>query len=102
VYFIASGHVQTLMPGPDGHRVKLNRLGAGMTFGEMALGEDKRQETTVKADGAVEVWRLPAEEIAELEENEPRLAMQFWRALTQDAYTRVEQYLRETAVRVQD
>jgi len=68
----------------------------------MALGEDKRQETTVKADGAVEVWRLPAEEIGQMEENEPRLAMQFWRALTQDAYTRVEQYLRETAVRVQD
>lgn len=102
VYFIASGHVQTLMPGPDGHRVKLTRLGAGMTFGEMALGEDRRQETTVKADGAVEVWRLPADVIHQMEEDEPRLAMQFWRALTQDAYTRVEQYLRETAVRVQD
>ncbi|MCC3282205.1 glutaminase A [Arthrobacter caoxuetaonis] len=102
VYFIASGHVQTLMPGPSGHRVKLNRLGAGMTFGEMALGEDKRQETTVKADGDVTLWRLPAEEISRMEENEPRLALQLWRALTQDAYTRVEQYLRETAVRVED
>ncbi|MBD8043254.1 glutaminase A [Arthrobacter sp. Sa2BUA2] len=102
VYFISSGYVQTLMPGPDGQKVKLNRLGAGMTFGEMALGDDKRQETTVKADGEVQVWRLPAEEIARMEADEPRLAMQFWRALTQDAYTRVEQYLRETAVRVQD
>ncbi|NMR28736.1 glutaminase A [Crystallibacter degradans] len=102
VFFIISGKVNTIATGPDGARVRLSTLSAGMTFGELALGSEDRQETTEKAEGPVEVKILTAEAIDELQEEDPRLAVELWRALTRDAYTRVDQYLRESAVRVRD
>ncbi|WP_024365381.1 glutaminase, partial [Arthrobacter sp. TB 26] len=102
VYFITSGRVSSTSPGPTAERVKLNTLSAGMTFGELALGSGNRQETTVRAIGPVEVMVLSAEAITELEAAEPRLAIALWKALTRDAYTRVEQYLRESAVRIRE
>ncbi len=102
VYFITSGKVSSTSPGPSSERVKLNTLSAGMTFGEMALGSSMRQETTVRAVGPVEVMLLSDDAIAELEDRNPRLALALWKALTRDAYTRVEQYLRETAVRIRE
>jgi glutaminase len=102
VYFITSGKVSSTSPGRTADRVKLNTLSAGMTFGELALGSGNRQETTVRAVGPVEVMVLSAEAISELEAADPRLAIALWKALTRDAYTRVEQYLRETAVRIRE
>ncbi|WP_026535123.1 glutaminase A [Arthrobacter sp. H14] len=102
VFFIISGRISTITTGPEGQRVKLTTLSAGMTFGELALGSEDRQETTEKAEGAVKLMVLSAEAIEQLEEEDPRLAVQLWRALTRDAYTRVDQYLRETAVRIRD
>jgi glutaminase len=102
VYFITSGKVSSTSPGRTADRVKLNTLSAGMTFGELALGSGNRQETTVRAVGPVEVMVLSAEAISELEAEDPRLAIALWKALTRDAYTRVEQYLRETAVRIRE
>ncbi|KIS25573.1 cyclic nucleotide-binding protein [Arthrobacter sp. SPG23] len=102
VYFITSGKVSSTSAGPGPDRVKLNTLSAGMTFGELALGSGNRQETTVRADGPVEVMVLSAEAISDLESTDPRLAIALWKALTRDAYTRVEQYLRESAVRIRE
>ncbi|MET3919591.1 glutaminase A [Arthrobacter sp. UYEF20] len=102
VYFITSGKVSSTSPGPTAERVKLNTLSAGMTFGELALGSGNRQETTVRAVGPVAVMVLSAEAISELEGTDPRLAIALWKALTRDAYTRVEQYLRESAVRIRE
>lgn len=102
VYFILSGKITTSVTGPTGHRVKLTTLSAGMTFGELALGSDDRQETTVKASGTVRLKVLTADAIEQLEDEDPRLAMELWKALTRDAYTRVDLYLRETAVRIRD
>ena len=100
VYFIVSGKVNTIVTGPHGNRVKLTTLSAGMTFGELALGSEDRQETTEKADGPVHLMLLSADAIDELEADDPGLAVHLWRALTWDAYARVDQYLRETAVRI--
>jgi glutaminase len=102
VFFIVSGTIATSMPAPDGSRIKLTTLGPGMTFGEMALGTDKRQETTVKAGGHVRLKILTADAMDSLEAENPRLAVELWKALTRDAYTRVEQYLRESALRARD
>ena len=102
VFFILSGSVNTSVVGPTGDRVKLTTLSAGMTFGELALGSDDRQETTVKATGKVTVKVLTADAIATLESEDTRLALELWKALTRDAYTRVDLYLRETAVRIRD
>ncbi len=102
VYFILSGRIVTSVPGPTGERLKLTTLSAGMTFGELALGSDDRQETTVKALEDVHVKVLTAQAIRTVEKEDPRLAVELWKALTRDAYTRVDLYLRETAVRVRD
>ena len=102
VFFILSGKIVTSVPGPSGERLKLTTLSAGMTFGELALGSDNRQETTVKALEEVHVKVLTAQAIRNIEEEDPRLAVELWKALTRDAYTRVDLYLRETAVRIRD
>ncbi len=101
VHFIVSGEITSTVPGPEG-RVKLSTLTAGMTSGELALGSDDRQETTVKAIGPVRLLILDSDAIEELEAENPRLALELWKALTRDAYTRVDQYMRETAVRIRD
>jgi glutaminase len=102
VFFILSGRIVTSVPGPTGERLKLTTLSAGMTFGELALGSDDRQETTVKALEDVHVKVLTAQAIRAVEKEEPRLAVELWKALTRDAYSRVDLYLRETAVRIRD
>ncbi|MHA7282064.1 glutaminase A [Arthrobacter sp. TMS2-4] len=102
VYFILSGKIVTSVPGPSGERLKLTTLSAGMTFGELALGSDDRQETTVKALEDVHVKVLTAQAIKAIEKEDPKLAVELWKALTRDAYTRVDLYLRETAVRIRD
>ncbi|WP_043847757.1 glutaminase A [Crystallibacter crystallopoietes] len=101
VHFIVSGKVGSSVAEPAG-QLKLSTLSAGMTFGELALASEDRQETTVRAEGPVRLMVLPAEAIAALENEDPRLAVELWKALTRDAYTRVDQYLRETAVRLND
>jgi glutaminase len=45
---------------------------------------------------------LTAQAIRAVEKEEPRLAVELWKALTRDAYSRVDLYLRETAVRIRD
>lgn len=102
VFFIVSGRIDSYAPGPTGDRIKLSTLSAGMTFGELSLGSADRQEITEKADGPVEVRVLTAAAIAQLEQEDPRLATELWRALTRDAYTRVDQYLREASLHFRD
>ncbi|MGO2005468.1 glutaminase A [Arthrobacter rhombi] len=101
VYFILSGKVATTST-QQGHRFRHATLGAGMTFGEIALGGDRGQSLRVTAEGRVQLKVLPAEAIAHLEADDPSLALSFWKAVARDAYTRVEQSFREAAVRERD
>ena len=102
VFFILSGTISIVASHTDGTRFRLRTLGAGMTFGELALGEDDRQETTAKAEGPVELMVLTADEIETLEERDPALAVQLWRALARDAYMRVDRFSRANAARIRD
>ncbi|AUI51584.1 glutaminase A [Arthrobacter crystallopoietes] len=102
IYFIVSGRVSTSVPGPDGRRMTLTTLSAGMTFGELALGSGNRQETSIRAEGPVELMLLSPGSLYDLQAEDPRLAAELWKALTRDAYVREDQYLRETAVRFRD
>lgn len=102
VYFIIAGTVTTTARDPEGHRVRLTTLSAGMTFGELSLGREERQWTTQRAQGRVEVKVLTEEAIEALQKRDPRLAVELWRALTREAYTRVDQYMREVTVMVRD
>ncbi|HEY4616117.1 MAG TPA: glutaminase A [Citricoccus sp.] len=100
VHFIVAGQVNTVATDPQGRRVRLNTLSPGMTFGELALGSEDRQETTEKAVGDVEVMVLTPEALEDLEQADPALAVRLWQALTRDAYLLVDRYLREAAVRL--
>ncbi len=102
IYFIVSGRIISTARDADGKRVQLSVLSPGMTFGELALGSEERQVTTQKAGGPVEVMLLSTEAITELEEQQPRLAVELWRALTRHAYSHLDQYVREIAVRTRD
>ena len=99
VFFILTGRILTIATDLNGNRVPLTTLTAGMTFGDLALGEEDRQETTAKADGPVELMLLDAETIETLEQDRPALAVQLWRALARDAYAHAEQYARTVAAR---
>lgn len=90
VFFILSGGVEIIATDPDGTRIRLSKLGPGMTFGDLALADDDRQETTAKAEGRLEVRVLTAESIDQLEAEDPPLAVQLWRALARDAYFRMD------------
>lgn len=102
VYFIVSGRITTTARDAEGNRVELGTLGPGMTFGELALGREQRQEVTQRAQGAVEVKVLSAATIDHLEKHDPRLAGEMWRALTREAFTRVDQYMREVTSLIRD
>jgi len=102
VFFILAGTISTIATDNEGNRFRLSTLGAGMTFGDLALGSDDRQETTAKAEGPVELMVLSAERIEELEDRDPRLAIQLWRALARDAYLKVDHYTRAEAARIRD
>ncbi|MFA7497789.1 MAG: glutaminase A [Leucobacter sp.] len=100
VFFILSGNVNILATDTDGTRVKLSKLSAGMTFGDLALGDDDRQETTAKAVGRLEVMVLSAESIDRLEREDAPLAVRLWRALARDAYFRMDIDARSQAARL--
>ncbi|KIP51447.1 glutaminase A [Leucobacter komagatae] len=102
VFFIVAGAISIIASHTDGTRFRLRTLGAGMSFGELALGEDDRQETTAKAEGPVELMVLDAEAIEELEQEDPALAVQLWRALSRDAYLRVDRLSRANAARIRE
>lgn len=86
VFFILSGSVDVFATDFEGTRGRVSSLSAGMTFGDLALGADDRQETTAKADGEVEVMVLSPTAIDEIEREDPRLAVQLWRALARHAF----------------
>lgn len=101
VYFILSGKVAT-STSEDGRLVRHAMLGPGMTFGEIALGSGGDQVTQVTATGPVRLKLLGVKAIEQLEAERPELALRLWKAVARDAYTLVEQNLREAAVRIGD
>lgn len=97
IYFLLSGRIATFGSGVDGRRRPLSTLTAGMTVGDLALGEEDRQSTTAKADGPVEVMLLDADTIEQLEHSDPVLAVQLWRALARSAHAQAQHDVRAAA-----
>jgi glutaminase len=96
VYFILNGKVVTSTHSGDSP-IRHATLSAGMTFGEIALGGEGGQTTRVTALGEVHLKVLSAEAIAELEKGHPEVALRFWKAIARDAYTSVEEKLKESS-----
>src|SRR5690625_2492693 len=102
VFFIVFGTVRLIDSTDVDNPVELTTLGAGMTFGELALDGYGHPHTAIEANGPVELMVLPGEVIASTEQEDPRLAAELWKALARDSYRRVHQYLTESTARRQD
>ncbi|MDO9381155.1 MAG: glutaminase A [Nocardioidaceae bacterium] len=99
VHLVVSGRAAVRAPGPDDAWWHLLTSTAGMSFGELALGSDGRQETQVVALDDLELLVLPADALERLDADRPQVAAAIWRALVRDAYQMTDRALRESAVR---
>ncbi|MDT0120464.1 glutaminase A [Kocuria marina subsp. indica] len=97
VYMVTSGNVEVSRRSPQGDRVELEVIGPGMSFGEIALGTNMRHLVSFTALTDVSARRLSPEAIQEIEEEDPRLALRWWRAVSQQALLRIEERWRQQA-----
>lgn len=102
IFFIVSGTVRVIASSHAGTPVELTTLAAGMTFGELAMDGQAHGDADVEADGSVELMVLTDEAISAIEVENPRLAVELWKALARASYRRVHQYLSESTARRQD
>ncbi|APF41285.1 glutaminase A [Neomicrococcus aestuarii] len=100
IQFIVSGRVSLTGRTTDGSRYRQATLGPGMTFGEIALGASGQQQTTVTALEPTEVKVLTHHALDDLEESHPQVALRLWKAIARDAYTRVEQTMKDNSLRL--
>ncbi|MFI7484020.1 glutaminase A [Kocuria sp. M1R5S2] len=98
IHLIVRGDVSMSVQAPAGERVELQVLGPGTSFGELALGTGGKQRETLSALTDVTAGVLVPETLAELEEQDPPLALRLWRALAQDGFERTDQQWRDAAV----
>ena len=72
IFFVGSGRVSAQLSRPDERRVqRLQGMGPGMAFGELALFDERPRSADVVAEGPATVWRLPVEALSEIEETHP-------------------------------
>ncbi|CAN5552483.1 glutaminase A [soil metagenome] len=99
IFVITRGVVETSVADAEGEPQRLTVLGPGMTFGEFGLIGDGRHAVTVTAVEALEVQVLTPQALDEVERSDPALALQLWRAISQDAYSRVREQLADLSER---
>ena len=73
LYIVASGDFGVFARDDDGRERRLNALGAGDHFGEMALLTDDTRSATVRAESDGEVLRLDREAFLRLLDDDPQV-----------------------------
>jgi glutaminase len=72
VYLVASGRISAQLGRPDERRVRrLQGMGPGTAFGELALFDERPRSADVVAEGPATVWRLPVAALPGLEAAHP-------------------------------
>lgn len=99
IFVITRGLVETSVADSEGDRQRLTVLGPGMTFGEFGLIGDGRHPATVMAVTDLEVKVLTRQALAQLEQDDPALALRLWRAISEDAFTRLREQLADISER---
>lgn len=95
IFVITRGVVETSVADAEGEQQRLTVLGPGMSFGEFGLIGDGRHGATVTAMDDLEVAVLSPQALSDLERDDPALALLLWRAISQDAFTRLREQLAE-------
>ncbi len=78
LYIILAGQAEVLRDGPQGPQV-VARLGAGQSFGEMALLNQTTRNAGVRCEKSLDVLSLPKQEFAVLAAHLPELRQSFER-----------------------
>lgn len=74
-FYIRSGSIDIFTRGLERKRRLLNRLGEGELFGEMALLDRTTRSASAIATRSTELLVVPREQIADLFQREPRMAL---------------------------
>ncbi|MFW7414061.1 glutaminase A [Demequina sp. SO4-18] len=94
VHVVVSGTAVATVEGPNGDRTHAVAMNPGTSFGELALGADDVQETSIHADGDLTLLRLSAESIDRITADQPQVAVEMWRAMARDGYRMADRALR--------
>lgn len=96
LFCIVEGEVEVLRGAGTPDEMRLNRLGAGAYFGEMAVLDGSPRSATIVAASRVRVLVLAGERLRELVQEMPELAFDLLRVLA-DRVRSAEQKLAPTA-----
>jgi CRP-like cAMP-binding protein len=77
MYFVASGSLAVEVDG-----AKVNELGAGEPFGEMAIFEDEQRSASIVASTRARIGRIDRSDFEELVEDVPGIALAICRVLS--------------------
>ncbi|RJN32640.1 glutaminase A [Nesterenkonia natronophila] len=97
VHVIVEGAAIATIQDRSGRTVRLVTMNPGTSFGELALGTNGVQDTTVRTVSDLTVLRLSAEAINKITAEQPQVALEMWRAMARDAYRVAERALRSSA-----
>jgi CRP-like cAMP-binding protein/di/tricarboxylate transporter len=90
-FFVVKSGSAWVVLGHGEKRVRLNRLGPGEGFGEMALLVGESRTASVIAESDLVVWRLAADRFRAHFEEEPSVAFQIARTLSQELAAKSEE-----------
>jgi glutaminase len=100
VFLLAQGEVSVTLDLPDGRLRRLATLGAGRTFGELAVVHRGPRTADVKADTAVECWTLGTAAFERLGRTHPAIAITILENLLRGAAQMLGRANREIATLV--
>ena len=95
VYVVESGEVEISATPESGGQLVVTRLGAGESFGEMAVVEEKPRSATVVAAVDCAVLKLPSRQFQALMEKHPVLCRSLSRQISRRLRDFTQQYIHE-------
>ena len=96
IYLLAHGRVSMLLERSEGLLPKrVATFAPGVTFGELAMLEERTRTTRAHCDHDVIVWTLSSADLERITRENPPLAASVYRALSRMLATRLRETTRE-------
>jgi SulP family sulfate permease len=75
LFLIQEGRISALFLAQNGETIRLRTLGAGSVVGEIGMYSGRPRSASLVAEVESKVWRLCAEALVAMEQNDPRVAV---------------------------